>query len=71
VDVKKLVSEVVPFEQAEEALQKVSKGKVMKILIAGPNQKLLRPGQFKMMRVDLKAEQVATDSDFLKALYRT
>ncbi|KAK4459673.1 chaperonin 10-like protein [Cladorrhinum samala] len=40
VDVKKLVSEVVPFEQAEEALQKVSKGKVMKILIAGPNQKL-------------------------------
>ncbi|KOS21516.1 putative D-xylulose reductase A [Escovopsis weberi] len=39
VDVKKLVSGVVNFENAEEAFQKVKGGEVIKILIAGPNEK--------------------------------
>ncbi|KAF2997487.1 hypothetical protein E8E14_005286 [Neopestalotiopsis sp. 37M] len=39
VDVKKLISDVVAFEQAEEAFKKVAEGKVIKILIAGPNEK--------------------------------
>ncbi|EJP66442.1 xylitol dehydrogenase [Beauveria bassiana ARSEF 2860] len=38
VDVKKLVSEVVEFRQAEEAFKKVREGQVIKILIGGPNQ---------------------------------
>ncbi|KND87288.1 putative D-xylulose reductase A [Tolypocladium ophioglossoides CBS 100239] len=40
VDVKRLVSQVVPFEQAEAAFKKVKEGEVIKILIAGPNEKL-------------------------------
>ncbi|KAK9779807.1 putative Chaperonin 10-like protein [Seiridium cardinale] len=40
VDVKKLVSGTVAFEQAEEAFKKVAEGKVIKMLIAGPNEKL-------------------------------
>ncbi len=40
VDVKKLVSETVPFSSAEEAFKKVKKGQVIKILIAGPNEKV-------------------------------
>lgn len=40
VDVKKLISATVPFDQAEEAFRKVAEGKVIKILIAGPNEKL-------------------------------
>ncbi|KZZ89735.1 xylitol dehydrogenase [Moelleriella libera RCEF 2490] len=40
VDIKKLVSDVVPFEKAEEAFRKVKEGEVIKILIAGPNEKL-------------------------------
>ncbi|EXU95843.1 zinc-binding dehydrogenase domain protein [Metarhizium robertsii] len=40
VDVKKLVSEVVPFDRAEEAFKKVKEGEVIKILIAGPNEKM-------------------------------
>ncbi|KAG5992124.1 hypothetical protein E4U43_003844 [Claviceps pusilla] len=39
IDVKKLISTVVPFEQAEEAFKKVKEGEVIKILIAGPNEK--------------------------------
>lgn len=39
VDVKRLVSEVVSFERAEEALIKVKNGQVIKILIAGPSDK--------------------------------
>lgn len=39
VDLKKLVTGVVPFEQAEEALKMVREGKVIKVLIAGPNEK--------------------------------
>lgn len=40
IDIKKLVSDVVPFEKAEEAFRKVKEGEVIKILIAGPNEKL-------------------------------
>ncbi|KAM0485226.1 hypothetical protein ACHAPX_001210 [Trichoderma viride] len=40
VDVKKLISSVVGFKQAEEAFQKVKTGQVIKILIAGPNEKV-------------------------------
>ncbi|KID78752.1 xylitol dehydrogenase, partial [Metarhizium brunneum ARSEF 3297] len=40
VDVKQLVSEVVPFDRAEEAFKKVKEGEVIKILIAGPNEKI-------------------------------
>ncbi|OAA40585.1 xylitol dehydrogenase [Metarhizium rileyi] len=39
VDIKKLVTTVVPFDQAEEAFKKVKEGEVIKILIAGPNEK--------------------------------
>ncbi|EGO52122.1 hypothetical protein NEUTE1DRAFT_71383 [Neurospora tetrasperma FGSC 2508] len=40
VDVKKLVNGVVPFKNAEEAFKKVKEGEVIKILIAGPNEKV-------------------------------
>ncbi|KAG6126608.1 hypothetical protein E4U28_000459 [Claviceps purpurea] len=40
VDVKKLVTTVVPFEKAEEAFKKVKEGEVIKILIAGPHEKM-------------------------------
>ncbi|KAI0397439.1 GroES-like protein [Xylariaceae sp. FL0594] len=40
VDVKKLISQVVPFKEAESAFNKVKQGEVIKILIAGPNEKL-------------------------------
>ena len=40
VDVKRLVSGVVPFAQAEEAFAKVKEGEVIKMLIAGPNEKI-------------------------------
>jgi len=39
IDVKKLVDGVVPFSEAEVAFKKVKEGKVIKILIAGPNEK--------------------------------
>lgn len=40
VDVKSLISGVVPFEKAEQAFQKVKDGEVIKMLIAGPNEKV-------------------------------
>lgn len=40
IDVKKLISGQVPFEQAEAAFQKVAEGQVIKMLIAGPNEKI-------------------------------
>ncbi|KAI1342882.1 GroES-like protein [Xylariaceae sp. FL0016] len=40
VDVKKLISGVVTFKEAEEAFKKVKEGEVIKILIAGPNEKV-------------------------------
>jgi D-xylulose reductase len=39
VDVKKLVTGVVEFKNAEEAFKKVKEGEAIKILIAGPNEK--------------------------------
>ncbi|KAH7157983.1 xylitol dehydrogenase [Dactylonectria estremocensis] len=38
VDVKKLITGVVGFMQAEDAFKKVKEGQVIKILIAGPNE---------------------------------
>lgn len=40
VNVKKLVTGVVEFKQAEEAFTKVKEGSAIKVLIAGPNEKL-------------------------------
>ncbi|KAK4116660.1 GroES-like protein [Canariomyces notabilis] len=40
VDVKKLINGVVAFKDAEEAFKKVKEGQVIKILIAGPNEKV-------------------------------
>ena len=40
VDVKKLITTTVPFSEAESAFKKVSQGEVIKILIAGPNEKI-------------------------------
>lgn len=40
IDAKKLISGQVPFEQAEEAFKKVAEGQVIKMLIAGPNEKI-------------------------------
>lgn len=40
VDVKRLVSGVVPFREAEDAFKKVKEGEVIKMLIAGPNEKV-------------------------------
>lgn len=37
VDVKQLISDVVPFSRAEEAFRRVREGQVIKMLIAGPN----------------------------------
>ncbi|KAI3318487.1 GroES-like protein [Xylariaceae sp. AK1471] len=40
VEAKKLISEVVAFKDAEKAFEKVKQGEVIKILIAGPNEKV-------------------------------
>lgn len=40
VDVKKLISGIVQFKEAEDAFKKVKQGEVIKILIAGPNEKV-------------------------------
>ncbi|KAI0097883.1 GroES-like protein [Nemania sp. FL0031] len=40
VEVKKLISEVVAFKDAESAFNKVKQGEVIKILIGGPNEKI-------------------------------
>ncbi|KAI1313976.1 GroES-like protein [Xylaria venustula] len=40
VEVKKLISQVVAFEDAEKAFKKVKEGEVIKILIGGPNEKV-------------------------------
>lgn len=39
VDVKKLITGVVSFKEAEEAFKKVKEGEAIKVLIAGPNEK--------------------------------
>ncbi|KAH8682051.1 chaperonin 10-like protein [Xylariales sp. PMI_506] len=40
VALKRLISDVVPFTDAEKAFEKVKEGQVIKILIAGPNEKI-------------------------------
>ncbi|KAI0178581.1 GroES-like protein [Hypoxylon sp. FL1284] len=40
VDVKKLISGTVQFKEAEDAFKKVKQGEVIKMLIAGPNEKV-------------------------------
>ncbi|TRX95022.1 hypothetical protein FHL15_004107 [Xylaria flabelliformis] len=40
VEVRKLISEVVAFKDAEKAFNKVKQGEVIKILIGGPNEKV-------------------------------
>ena len=40
VDVKKLITAVVSFDKAEEAFRKVKEGEAIKVLIAGPNEKI-------------------------------
>ncbi|KAI1164675.1 GroES-like protein [Nemania serpens] len=40
VEVKRLISEVVAFKDAETAFEKVKQGEVIKILIGGPNEKI-------------------------------
>ncbi|KAH8160152.1 hypothetical protein CIB48_g8095 [Xylaria polymorpha] len=40
VEVKKLISEVVAFKDAEKAFNKVKQGEVIKILIGGPNEQI-------------------------------
>ncbi|RWA13877.1 hypothetical protein EKO27_g1188 [Xylaria grammica] len=40
VEVKKMISEVVAFKDAEDAFKKVKQGEVIKILIGGPNEKI-------------------------------
>lgn len=40
VHLERLISKVVPFRQAEEAFRLAGEGKVVKILIAGPNRQL-------------------------------
>ncbi|KAL5611754.1 hypothetical protein BROUX41_000671 [Berkeleyomyces rouxiae] len=40
INVKPLISDVVPFKEAEAAFRKVKEGQVIKVLIAGPNQKV-------------------------------
>ncbi|TLS28573.1 hypothetical protein PpBr36_00672 [Pyricularia pennisetigena] len=39
VNLKALITETVPFDKAQEAFTKVSEGQVIKVLIAGPNEK--------------------------------
>ncbi|KAI2638584.1 GroES-like protein [Xylaria nigripes] len=40
VEVKRLISEVVAFKDAESAFKKVQQGEVIKVLIGGPNEKI-------------------------------
>ena len=60
VDVKRLVDGVVPFKNAEEAFKKVKEGQVIKILIAGPNEKI--EGEGLDTTVDEAKVQVAEEN---------
>ena len=60
VDVKRLVDGVVPFKNAEEAFKKVKEGLVIKILIAGPNEKV--EGEGLDTTVDEAKVQVAEEN---------
>ena len=47
VDLKPLISGVVEFARAEEAFRKAKEGLVVKILIAGPNEKVVDEGVYR------------------------
>lgn len=57
VDVKRLVDGVVPFNKAEDAFKKVKEGQVIKILIAGPNEKDVEGGTLDTTVDPAKAEE--------------
>ncbi|KAL2255200.1 hypothetical protein VTK26DRAFT_3881 [Humicola hyalothermophila] len=59
VDVKRLVNGVVPFKKAEEAFKKVKEGQVIKILIAGPNEKVDQTMDTSVDEAKLKAAEKA------------
>jgi D-xylulose reductase len=59
VDVKKLVNGVVAFKDAEDAFKKVKEGQVIKILIAGPNEKVEQGLDTTVDETKLKAAQAA------------
>ena len=62
VDVKKLVDGVVAFKDAEEAFRKVKEGQVIKILIAGPNEKVEQGLDTSVDAAKLKAAEAAGSS---------
>ncbi|KAL2125501.1 hypothetical protein VTJ04DRAFT_1866 [Mycothermus thermophilus] len=57
VDVKRLINGVVPFTEAESAFKKVKEGEVIKILIAGPNEKVDKTLDTSVDEAKLKAAQ--------------
>ncbi|KXX83163.1 putative D-xylulose reductase A [Madurella mycetomatis] len=59
VDVKKLINGVVAFKDAEEAFKKVKEGQVIKILIAGPNEKVENGLNTSVDEAKLKEAQAA------------
>lgn len=59
VDVKALVNGVVSFKDAEEAFKKVKEGQVIKILIAGPNEKIEQAMDTSVDEQKLKEAQAA------------
>ncbi|KAL2143830.1 hypothetical protein VTI28DRAFT_9971 [Corynascus sepedonium] len=59
VDVKALVNGVVPFKDAEQAFKKVKEGQVIKILIAGPNEKVEQSVDTSVDNEKLKQAQAA------------
>lgn len=59
VDVKALVNGVVAFKDAEEAFKKVKEGEVIKILIAGPNEKIDQPMDTSVNEKKRKAAEAA------------
>ncbi|KAK4135858.1 GroES-like protein [Trichocladium antarcticum] len=59
VDVKRLVDGVVAFKDAKEAFKKVQEGLVIKILIAGPNEKVEQGFDMSADRAKLRAAEAA------------
>lgn len=59
IDVMSLVNGVVAFKDAEEAFKKVKEGQVIKILIAGPNEKIEQPMDTSVDEKKLQAAQAA------------
>ncbi|KAL1837386.1 hypothetical protein VTJ49DRAFT_3945 [Mycothermus thermophilus] len=59
VNVKPLINGVVPFTEAESAFKKVKEGEVIKILIAGPNEKVEKTLDTSVDEAKLKTAQAA------------